>query len=153
MYAPEPSDQTRSSAHSAGHPRPDDWHFASNDAVAAASLRPGFSAFLRARMTATSDIAAAELIYGELVANVILHAPGAIWIDVDWTLDGRARLQVRDTGRSFQYIDALPKCPLSAGSRGLYLVNAFAEEFSIDRKFSGNVVTVILPVLAADPDG
>src|SRR5580692_7960809 len=55
-----------------------EWQFQADDARLALSVRREFLAFLRESCTTTSDCEAALLVFGELIANVILHAPGPI---------------------------------------------------------------------------
>lgn len=83
---------------------------------------------------------------GELIGNVVRHAPGNIEVRLDWTSD-EAILSVRDSGRSFEFNPNLPQDPFAETGRGLYIVCALAEHF--DMSFdngSGKVIRVVLPV-------
>jgi anti-sigma regulatory factor (Ser/Thr protein kinase) len=54
------------------------WSFAAADAADAEWLRPAVLQYLRARGTDDSNYGSAELIFGELIGNVVRHAPGEI---------------------------------------------------------------------------
>ena len=128
---------------------PATWLFESKNAVAAHSARKQFSEFLRARAVDGSDIAAAELIYGELVSNVVRHAPGPIVVQLDWTSDGSARLSINDTGPVFQYTPSLPDDALCESGRGLYIVACLSKELHIVQGKKGAAVVAVLPVYSA----
>jgi anti-sigma regulatory factor (Ser/Thr protein kinase) len=126
------------------------WHFESPDAKAACGQRKAFASHLEAHGTGDSDIASSEIIFGELIGNVLRHAPGPIWVHVDWTTDRRARLTIRDSGPPFALRTILPKDHVENG-RGLYIVAQLARELSVTRATNpppGSVVTAILPVVA-----
>jgi anti-sigma regulatory factor (Ser/Thr protein kinase) len=127
----------------------DGWQFASDNAAAAHSARADFATFLRGRAGASSNIDAAEVIYAELVGNVVRHASGPIGINLDWTNEGRARLQISDTGPPFEYSVNLPRDIFSESGRGLYIVKHLAEELRIVRNRCGSTAIVILPVVLA----
>ena len=89
-------------------------------------MRQAFMAYLRARGVADADYASAELIFGELVGNVVRHAPGPIAILVEWESE-YPRLSVTDRGPGFTPIhdQVLPENILAEGGRGLFLVEAY----------------------------
>ena len=60
------------------------WVFRADDARTAEDARAGFIAFLRTRGVPDANYAAAELVFGELIGNVVRHAPGPITVEVDW---------------------------------------------------------------------
>jgi anti-sigma regulatory factor (Ser/Thr protein kinase) len=100
------------------------WAFASEDAEKAHHARDQFMTALRLRAP-NADYTACEMIFGELVGNVVRHAPGQIRILLDWTGD-EALLYVEDGGASFNFNPHLPLDPLAESGRGLYLVSALA---------------------------
>ncbi|HEY4442239.1 MAG TPA: SpoIIE family protein phosphatase, partial [Candidatus Elarobacter sp.] len=73
------------------------WIFHSHDAMRAEGARFQFVERLRELATAESDLASAELIFGELIGNVVRHGPGAIDVDLEWEGE-RAVLHVMDRG-------------------------------------------------------
>lgn len=101
----------------------DHWRFGADDAMRADSTRRSFSAWLGER--SDCDLAAAELIFGELVGNVVRHAPGTIDIDVTASEDG-VEFFVQDGGDSVAMNGSLPNEINSEGGRGLFLIGQFA---------------------------
>ncbi len=82
---------------------------------------------------------------GELVANVITHAPGAIGIYVGWQGD-EAVLIVSDRGPGVPPIRCAPDEEAISG-RGLFLIQALARAIEIDAvPGRGSRVVVHLPV-------
>jgi anti-sigma regulatory factor (Ser/Thr protein kinase) len=76
------------------------------------------------------------LIFGELIGNVVRYAPGPITAMLD--VSGPAPvLHVVDEGRGFEFRPRLPADLLSERGRGLFLVTAFAEELSVERRRTG----------------
>ncbi len=112
------------------------------DAVSA--LRREVVAYLGRHAEPDSDLAGAELVVAELLANAFDHAPGAVWVRTDWTRE-RPRLEVHDLGPGFRLDPSLPE-PLSTRGRGLFLVDAIAEDVSQATKKNGNKVAARLPV-------
>lgn len=120
------------------------WQFASNGAVDAFCVRNDFLATLERHAGPMIDLNAAKVVFTELVANVVLHAPGAIAITLD-VADSRATLTVSDTGPGFVCAPALPRNPLSDGGRGLFLVSHHAVAISVNRIDTGTSVSALLP--------
>ena len=121
------------------------WHFKSDDAASAADARTAFTSHLRRRNVDPEIVTAAELVFGELVGNVVRHAPGPIEIDLLW----RAELPliiVRDRGPSFEIGEIeLPVDDFTEHGRGLYLVSRFASRPTVvPRPGGGNEVVVEL---------
>jgi anti-sigma regulatory factor (Ser/Thr protein kinase) len=122
-----------------------DWSLVRSDAVEALGAREAISDFLSELADATSDLEAVEVIVGELVANVIRHAPGPIGIYVAWEDEG-ATLIVADRGRGIPTLRSVPSDTSEAG-RGLFLVEALARNVSISASpGQGSRVIVDLPV-------
>lgn len=120
------------------------WAFASADANKAHHAREQFMNALRLRAT-HADYTACETIFGELVGNVVRHAPGRIRILLDWT-GNEAFLRVEDCGAAFVFDPHLPVDPLAESGRGLFLVSALAGGIDIEPLPSGKAVRVLLPV-------
>lgn len=121
------------------------WHFRSDDAGSAEDARSAFTSHLRRRNVDPEIIAIAELVFGELVGNVVRHAPGPIEIELSWRGD-RPRLIVRDRGPSFNVGEiALPSDDFVDHGRGLYIVSKFASTpVVMARSGGGNEVVVEL---------
>lgn len=122
------------------------WQFESSDAMQAQSRRRAFSQFLREHGTPDSDYCAAEMIYGELVANVVRHAPGSIRVRVEW--GGAApTLHVHDRGAGFRWEPALPNDPFVESSRGLYIVQRLSSDVRVrPSRDNGTRVSALLPI-------
>ncbi len=124
------------------------WHFEAANAVDARAVRPQFVEHLRFLCTPTSDIPAAEIVFGELVSNVIRHAPGPIQIMAKTSYNGFVTLCVWDQGDGFTLQPRLPD-RLSEGGRGLYIILSLCRNVTVHRTAEGpNEVCVVLPVIA-----
>jgi PAS domain S-box-containing protein len=121
------------------------WHFRSDDAASAEDARSAFTAHLRRRNVDREIIPVAELVFGELVGNVVRHAPGPIDVELTWRGE-RPRLIVRDRGPTFKVGEiALPSDDLIDHGRGLYIVSQFASTPVVTpRPGGGNEVVVEL---------
>jgi anti-sigma regulatory factor (Ser/Thr protein kinase) len=125
------------------------WSF---EATAGSSngVRRAFLAALTSKTNGatTLDLAAAELIFGELLGNVVRHAPGPVDIVLDWTNELPV-LHVFDNGpgfRSRRKRERLPQDDWSESGRGLFIVNACATEFEIvNREGRGTHARATLP--------
>jgi len=96
----------------------------------------------------SSDFGAAELIAGELLANVVRHAPGPFDVRVG-TDEGYAFFELRDRGRGFD-MPSSPRDPLEASGHGLHLVRALARKLDVSHiPGEGTTVYVELPVPTA----
>jgi signal transduction histidine kinase len=102
---------------------------------------------LQEACTGDSDFGAAELIIGELLANVSRHAPGAFVVRVGLR-SGYAYLEVIDGGPGFT-LPTSPRSPMEASGHGLHLARALARKLDV-RHVPGEGTTVYaeLPVAA-----
>ncbi len=123
------------------------WRFHSSDAYTAHTSRREIVQFIRNLATDPGQVFACELILGEILANTVEHAPGLVEVRVDWTRD-KAVAVVRDTGPGLeQYAARLPDDVMSEDGRGMYLINALAEEVTIKRAAGyGTEIRVVLPI-------
>jgi anti-sigma regulatory factor (Ser/Thr protein kinase) len=115
--------------------------------MAVARIRRTLRGRLVRYATPESDIDGAEVILGELLANVARHAPGAVSLQIDW--EGvRPTLVVTDNGNGFPTIPQTTLSDLDAErGRGLALVRALSVETVIGNRLEGGAyVRVILPV-------
>lgn len=120
------------------------------DANDARQARELLDLYLRRLGAPDSDYYAAALALGELIANVVRHAPGPIFVRVDWSGESPV-LSVRDTGPGFTFSPALPEDMLAEGGRGLFIVSAVVSELQVERlDGSGTVVRARLPVMRKD---
>ncbi len=109
------------------------WTFDSCDATAAQTARREFANFLAAGNIAEDELYAAELVFGELISNVVRYAPGTVSVTIDWT--GTAPvLHVLDGGPGFTYVARLPIDIFSERGRGLFLIASLTEDFHVARR-------------------
>ncbi len=95
-----------------------------------------------------SGVDAAELIYGELVANTVRYANGAVEVRLELVDSKPPVLVVRDHGPGLRSHPWTPRRDLYAESgRGLGIVELLAREVAVDTPASGGtVVRAVLPV-------
>ena len=106
------------------------WSFDAENARAAHDARDDFLNHLR-ETGADGDYDAAELIFGELIGNVVRHAPGAIEVQLEWRGE-RAVLHVTDRGPGFDRAPALPEDVMKESGRGLFIVESLAQEMHVE---------------------
>lgn len=106
------------------------WIFASDRASDALTQRHAVVAFLRERGETSADYNAAEVVFGELVGNVVRHASGPIAIEVAWGALVPV-LHVRDRGPGFTYAGPRLSSPDDEGGRGIFLVAAFVDDLRV----------------------
>ncbi|MBV8198178.1 MAG: serine/threonine-protein phosphatase [Candidatus Eremiobacteraeota bacterium] len=100
------------------------------------------------KMDANADLRAAEMIVGELMANVARHTPGTAEVVLE-RQDQNVVVRVRDRGEPFTPPDPSRQVePLSENGRGLFLVQAVSSQLHVEPTGSGNTVSVVLPPLA-----
>jgi anti-sigma regulatory factor (Ser/Thr protein kinase) len=127
---------------------PVEWQFQSRDARAALDSRASFARYLAETCTPESDCTGAEVVFGELVANTVRHAPGSIDIRVGCDAEGSVVLEVSDTGPEFPLVPALPSAQCEGG-RGLYIVSRLCPRlWKTCGPHGGNTVSAVLPVVA-----
>jgi GAF domain-containing protein/anti-sigma regulatory factor (Ser/Thr protein kinase) len=130
-----------------GFPRSIGWSFDAENAKAAQDARGAFVAQLRSEATAESDLGAAEVVFGELIGNVVRHAPGPIDIALEWS-GSRSVLHVIDRGNGFAYEPRQRVDVMREDGRGLWLVARFGLQLSIEHlPHFGTHIRVELPVL------
>ena len=108
------------------------WSFDAENAQAAHDARTELMAYLRAHVASGSDLDAAELVFGEMVGNVVRHAPGPIDVQVDWKGEHPV-LHVVDRGKGVVRNPALPDDPLSECGRGLYIISLLTNDLQVER--------------------
>ncbi len=109
------------------------WTFDATDEERMSAVRREYLAQLRNVGFSTVELYAAQLIFGELIGNVCRYAPPTV--DVMLDISGSAAvLHVLDSGEGFEFRPRLPADPLAERGRGLFLVKAFADELSMERR-------------------
>jgi DNA-binding NarL/FixJ family response regulator/anti-sigma regulatory factor (Ser/Thr protein kinase) len=122
-----------------------EWAVEGRSATATTALRREIAAYLGRHAEPDSDLAGAEMVIAELLSNAYEHAPGPAWVRAIWVAE-RPRLEVHDLGPGFVLDPRLPE-PDSERGRGLFIVNAIAEDLArADKVAGGSVVSATLPV-------
>ena len=98
--------------------------------------------------TPASDVAGAELIYGELVGNAVRYAPGPVEVRLEVDDGDPPVLTVRDHGPGLRCQPRTPRRdPYAESGRGLGIVELLAHDLVVDRPSDGGtVIRVVLPV-------
>ncbi len=116
----------------------DRWHLDASDAAAATALRMTFTSSLAHKDFSPEDIANAELVFGELIGNVVRHARGNRQVDIMVDHSGsRTVLHVLDSGAGFSYVSRLVPDPYCESGRGLFLIAAMTADFEVDQRPDG----------------
>ena len=119
------------------------WRFSATDAVSAECSRTSFVAWLEAHTRV--DVASAELIYGELIGNVVRHSPGQIDVDVVCHDDG-VHLHVQDSGQHFDLDASLPEDIFAESGRGLFIANLLGRHLQLAAlPVHGKQISITLP--------
>jgi PAS domain S-box-containing protein len=109
------------------------WRFEVPDETAMYDTRAALRAALAKRRFDDKHVQTAELVLGELISNVVRHAPGPLEIILDSTSE-HVVLHVIDEGPGFERPPMLPLDVLSESGRGLYIVSQLTREFSATRR-------------------
>ncbi|MGD0474874.1 MAG: SpoIIE family protein phosphatase [Candidatus Velthaea sp.] len=114
------------------------WQFDVLDPHAARTVREAFVASLEQRGFGADDHGNAELIFSELIGNVVRHAAHAEMIEVIIDHGGPySVLHVLDRGSGFYHISRLPPDPLAENGRGLFLIAALSIDFTVSERSDG----------------
>ena len=146
MAEPAPFQASQRSAGIDGNvQKPAAWKFHADDAREAVDARARFVQFLVGEDCDERFISVAELIFGELLGNVVRHAPGAVEIFVDAGEDSMV-LHVIDEGPPLSRAKhRLPKDVLSERGRGLFIVEQLATDVRVEQVSSrGNHLSVTM---------
>lgn len=112
------------------------WSFDSNDPDVTRDVRRDLVDQLRRGGLDPDSLHCAELVFSELLGNVVRYA--SRWVDV--TLDWNAEtpvLHVLDGGPGFRHVPRLPESLLSESGRGLFIVDRLTDEFHVNRRPHG----------------
>jgi PAS domain S-box-containing protein len=113
-----------------------EWRFSTSDARTGAQVRREIGRLIPAWTKREEIRFGAELAFGELIANAVRHAPGAVRVVVTGDGEGNTTLIVEDGGAGFA-----PKerrlDPYAESGRGLMLVRGVADRLTIEPAASG----------------
>lgn len=121
------------------------WSLSLDDARAAWDARSHFVEYLRSIGGDARFINTAELVFGELLGNVVCHAPGPVEVSVE-CYDDKLVLHVIDSGPPIAVTKwHLPEDTLSERGRGLYIVAQLAADLRIEHVANyGNHISVTI---------
>jgi anti-sigma regulatory factor (Ser/Thr protein kinase) len=120
------------------------WTLSLEDASAGVHARSHFVEFLRSIDADTRFVDPAELVFGELLGNVVRHAPGPVEIAIDLS-DESMVMHVVDSGPPLVLTEyRLPEDVLSERGRGLFIVAQLASDVSVDVRRGGNRISVTI---------
>jgi anti-sigma regulatory factor (Ser/Thr protein kinase) len=111
--------------------------------------RRAFRNCLAALAEPSEGIDAAELIYGELVANTVRHAPGDVRVRLELVDRNEPVLVVADHGPGLHCYPWTPRRePYAESGRGLGIVEMLARDVEVDSaRGGGTVIRATLPVV------
>ena len=112
------------------------WSLDTKDVQHVAAARRAFAAEFRSRGATQDDVAMAEIVFGELVGNVVRYAPGPVEVIGDWSGPDPV-LHVIDRGCGFRHISILPPDLLSESGRGLFIISALTQDFRVAKGVHG----------------
>lgn len=126
-----------------------DWYLDPGDPEAPSRLRAELGSFFARHSVPESNVDTALLAAWELIANAVRHAPGPMWVSLDWDQE-EPTLAVHDLGPGFDLERGLEKAPGAEGGFGLKIVASAAQELRVRSKASGGVqVSARLPLRRA----
>lgn len=112
------------------------WSFDSSDSDVTRDVRQEVVEELRRGGLNTESLQRAELVFSELLGNVVRYA--SRWVDVTLDWNGASPvLHVLDGGPGFRHVPRLPESLLSEHGRGLYIVDRLTDEFHVNRRPHG----------------
>ena len=108
------------------------------DPSAARSARAVLRDLLAARGVQPAESANAELVLAELIGNVVRHAAGRPEMDIAIDCGGpQTVLHVFDGGPGFRHSSRVPADVFAESGRGLFIIAALTEEFTVSRRETG----------------
>ena len=123
------------------------WYFETDTPQDAREGRGLLERYLSDHCVEDTDVFPASVIFGELVSNVIKHAPAGgvrMWLEA---VGERFALCISDAGHGFteSQTQVLPDEGRESG-RGLFIVRAVSEDFSYGRLDGEFMVRAVLPL-------
>ena len=108
------------------------WTFSADDARAAVDARGQFVEYLHGVYFDDEFVDRAELVFGELLGNVVRHAPGPVEVSFE-RRNGAAVLHLIDSGTPFSLVEThLPDDAFSDFGRGLFIVQHLASDLCVE---------------------
>lgn len=124
-----------------------DWFLRAGNTGDVRLLRTEMRTYLQRHAARGAAIDEAELVFGELLANAQEHAPGPMWINVDWSRSC-PKVTIYDLGPGFELPEnvRMPG-PDSGRGRGLAIAMMWSQELRAESRRAGGAKTsAVLPV-------
>jgi anti-sigma regulatory factor (Ser/Thr protein kinase) len=146
MGAERPADDTVLLIAQVGATLQRSWNYDSRNSRDAHALRREIAHFIRSFSPTEEELFRAELIVGELLANTVEHAPGAVRVDIDWT-ETHPVVTISDEGPGLSRVAAaLPIDALNENGRGLFLIGSLALDVHVETQPEvGTTMRIVLP--------
>jgi serine phosphatase RsbU (regulator of sigma subunit)/anti-sigma regulatory factor (Ser/Thr protein kinase) len=112
------------------------WAFAPLDVHAATSVREDLVRILDELGVSSANTTTTELVFSELVSNVIRHGTDEVEVALDLSGDAPV-LHALDRGPGFAYSARLPMDIMSAGGRGLFIVRSLTHDLVVTKRTGG----------------
>jgi anti-sigma regulatory factor (Ser/Thr protein kinase) len=112
------------------------WAFDCEDRFAAREVHRAFVAALVASGANDDQVRDAEVVFSELLGNVVRHARGPCEVVFD-TTNALPVLSILDRGRGITHAAHLPADAFAESGRGLYIARALTAEFNASRRPGG----------------
>lgn len=132
-----------------------EWRLGPGDAVTARTIRHAITGCLREAAGPGADLDAAELVVGEVLANVVKHTTSPAMVGLGWE-HGHPVLSVTEPDSPQPPITpsdglpahALPEDPMATTGRGLYLVTRLSKGLRVDSaEQRGTTIRVTLDLI------
>jgi serine phosphatase RsbU (regulator of sigma subunit) len=122
------------------------WSFHTDEVHKGQAARLEFAQLLRDGHCSEADVFNSEIIFGELLGNVVRYAPGDVDIFLDWNVGSRPTLHFLDKGPGFIIAPMLPTDILNERGRGLFLVWTLSHDFNVTKRtIHGSHARAVLP--------
>jgi serine phosphatase RsbU (regulator of sigma subunit)/anti-sigma regulatory factor (Ser/Thr protein kinase) len=124
------------------------WTFDAHDAKTARAAHDSITRHLRTNTVSDDECHDAEVVFGELLSNVVRHAPGPIEVRLEMRGETPV-LHVLDQGPGFQHVAKAPVDLMSEAGRGLTMIAALSAEFNVTRRsepLSGSHARAVLSI-------
>ena len=112
------------------------WTLDAREPAAAKAVQHAFLAELEHQGIPPDDLFVAELVFAELLGNVVRYAPSEVEVILDW-MGPNPVLHMLDEGPGFHPIPRLPPDALSERGRGVFIVASLARDFHVMPRAEG----------------
>ncbi|MGP6189980.1 MAG: SpoIIE family protein phosphatase [Vulcanimicrobiaceae bacterium] len=112
------------------------WKFDSSDRLAARRTHASLTSALVALGALDAEVRDAELVFAELLGNVVRHAPGPVDVALD-TSGTLPVLSILDRGKGFSFAPHAAPDTLEESGRGLFIIKSLTVDLNATRRPGG----------------